>query len=289
MLDSKKKIPLILASSAQVDIDNPYGNSKLAAENEAQQLASKLDNSVYIYRLPGVFGKWSRPNYNSVVATFCHNIANDLPIYIDDMSKELTLVYIDDVIDEFIGALTIRKKGISQLTIHPEYKITLGDLAGLIKSFRHSRNNLTIERVGKDFIRALYSTYLSYLRPEQFSYSLLPHVDKRGVFVEVIKTIDSGQFSFFTVSPGATRGGHYHHTKTEKFVVIRGKAHFIFRNILTDEVYEIYNEEDRYMVVESVPGWSHNIKNVGNYNLIVLLWANEVFNQNKPDTFLAQV
>ena len=284
-----KSIPIIFASSTQAELNNAYGNSKLNAEKILQNFEADSGSDVYIYRLPGVFGKWCRPNYNSVVATFCHNISHNLPLQINDPSFELTLVYVDDVVEEFVKLITTKEGNNKELSIKPEYKIRLGDLATQIERFRESRESLIIEKVGDGLTRKLYSTYVSYLSPEQFSYSIPAHGDERGIFVEMLKTLNSGQFSFFTAHPGVTRGGHYHHTKTEKFLVIKGKAEFGFRNILTDEKYLLRTSEESPEVVETVPGWTHDITNIGNDDLIVMLWANEVFDQEKPDTFMSRI
>lgn len=284
-----RSIPLILASSIQAERDNPYGRSKLSAERTVEQLSAETGNPVVIYRLQGVFGKWCKPNYNSVVATFCHNIANDLPIQINDPAANLRLVYVDDVIDEFLSALHAMPEDVSRREVMPEYVITLGQLAEQIQAFKNCRSTLVSERVGAGLVRALYSTYVSYLNPAGFVYDLPRYGDERGVFVEMLKTQDSGQFSFFTAHPGITRGGHYHHTKTEKFLVIKGRARFGFRNVLTDEKYEVNTTGEKPQVVETVPGWTHDITNVGDDEMIVMLWANEIFDRNRPDTIASKV
>jgi UDP-2-acetamido-2,6-beta-L-arabino-hexul-4-ose reductase len=239
--------------------------------------------------LPGVFGKWCKPNYNSVVATFCDNIASELPIKINDPTTPLNLVYIDDVVDEFLRALEAMPDGLSRGEIEPTYTITIGDLAAQIESFKNCRTSLLSERVGVGLTRALYSTYVSYLPNEKFVYELPNHVDPRGSFVEMLKTPDCGQFSFFTAHPGVTRGGHYHHSKTEKFLVIRGSARFGFRHVLSDETYEVFTSGDNPMIVETVPGWAHDITNVGDDLLVVMLWANEIFQRERPDTIAREV
>ena len=284
-----RNIPLVLASSTQADQDNPYGKSKLGAEQVVEELANQTGNAVYIYRLPNVFGKWSKPNYNSVVATFCHNIMHDLPIQVDNASTRMQLVHVDDVIAEFLQAIQQTSQGVSRPKVQPEYSITLGEIADQIKAFKDCQSLMISGPVGKGLVRALYSTYLSYLEPAQFS-SLLPkHRDKRGVFVEMLKTKDSGQFSFFTAYPGITRGGHYHHTKAEKFVVVKGQARFRFRHIITDETYEIIASDEEPQVVETVPGWIHDITNIGDDEMVVMLWANEIFDHNSPDTIVEKV
>ena len=280
----EKNIPIILASSMQAEFDNLYGKSKLSAEIAVKNLENDTGNSSYIYRLPGVFGKWCKPNYNSVVATFCYNISHDLPVQVNDPSFELTLVYIDDVIEEFVKVIQGDRGGQKEPSVQPEHKIKLGDLAEQIKIFRESRDSLITEKVGGGLIRKLYSTYLSYLSPENFAYSVPSYGDKRGMFAEMLKTKDSGQFSFFTAGPGITRGGHYHHSKTEKFLVIQGEAKFGFRHIATDETHEIITTSKELKVVETAPGWSHDITNIGTEEMIVMLWANEIFDPDNPDT-----
>lgn len=284
-----RKIPLIISSSTQAELANPYGESKRGAELAAESLAQKTNNPVTIYRLPGVFGKWSRPNYNSVVATFCHNIANDLPIQINDPAAILRLIYVDDVVDEFIHALDAMPAGLSRGEVGQTYSIALGDLAKQIEAFRNCRDSLVSERVGAGLVRALYATYVSYLPPAKFAYDLPKYEDERGIFVEMLKTQDSGQFSFFTAHPGITRGGHYHHSKTEKFLVIKGSARFGFRHVLTDERFEVLTSGDKPQIVETVPGWTHDITNVGNDEMVVMLWANEIFDRARPDTIAAKV
>jgi UDP-2-acetamido-2,6-beta-L-arabino-hexul-4-ose reductase len=284
-----RAIPVLYTSSIQAESDNPYGKSKLAAENALVALEKETHSPAYLYRLPNVFGKWSRPNYNSAVATFCHNIANDLSIQINDPAAIVRLVYIDDVVKDFMRLLEEKPKGVMRPEVSPTYTITVGELADQIKSFKASRESMITEAVGTGLTRALYSTYLSFLRPEQFFYSLPVHADPRGRFVEMLKTKDSGQFSFFTAHPGITRGGHYHHSKNEKFLVIQGKARFGFRHIVIGETYEIITDGEKPEVVETVPGWSHDITNVGNNEMIVLLWANEIFDRQNPDTITHKV
>jgi UDP-2-acetamido-2,6-beta-L-arabino-hexul-4-ose reductase len=284
-----KAIPFILASSTQAELDNPYGHSKRAAEDIVKLWVQTNKGNARIYRLPGVFGKWARPNYNSVVATFCHNISRDLPIKINDANTHLTLVYIDDVIDAFIKDLTHSFDGLNNGYVTPEYTTTLGDLAEQIKNFATSRDSLTLSGVGDGLHRALYATYVSYLPVEKFSYPVPAYTDKRGEFVEMLKTEGSGQFSYFTAFPGVTRGEHYHHSKTEKFLVIRGHALFKFRHIITNESQELSTKGGSPQIVETIPGWSHNITNIGDEEMIVMIWANEIFDRSRPDTISCPV
>lgn len=286
---SGRHIPLILASSTQVERDNPYGRSKLAAEAAVQALAKETGNPCVIFRLPGVFGKWCKPNYNSVVATFCHNIARDLPIQINDPKSSLRLVYVDDVVKAFLSALEASAPGCVNAQAGPEYTTTLVELANQIRAFGDCRSTLMTERVGTGFVRALYATYMSYLPKDKFSYQVTQHADPRGVFVEMLKTPDSGQFSYFTAHPGITRGGHYHHTKTEKFLLIKGKALFRFRHLLTNELVELRTSGGTPQVVDTIPGWTHDITNVGDDEMVVMVWANESFDREKPDTVTSKV
>jgi UDP-2-acetamido-2,6-beta-L-arabino-hexul-4-ose reductase len=284
-----KTIPVLLASSAQAELDNPYGRSKLAAEQAVELLASEHGNPVAIYRLPGVFGKWCKPNYNSVVATFCHNKAHDLPVHINDASARVRLVYVDDVVNAMLAHLVSSWTGLVRSVVSPEYSITLGELSDQIDAFKNCRTTLVSERVGTGLIRALYATYVSYLPTERFVYDVPAHGDARGVFVEMLKTPDAGQFSFFTAHPGITRGGHYHHTKTEKFLVIKGHARFGFRHMLTNELHFIETQGNKPQVVETVPGWTHDITNIGADEMVVMLWANEIFDRSNPDTITSKV
>ena len=284
-----RHVPLVLASSTQAERDNPYGRSKLAAEASVHTLVKETGNPCVIFRIPGVFGKWCKPNYNSVVATFCHNIARDLPIQINDPTASLRLVYVDDVVTALLAALDTPARGSVQAKVEPEYTTTLGELANQIRAFGDCRSTLMTERVGTGFVRALYATYVSYLPNEKFSYQVTQHADPRGVFVEMLKTPDSGQFSYFTAHPGITRGGHYHHTKTEKFLVIKGEALFRFRHLLTNELVELRTSGGTPQVVDTIPGWTHDITNVGGDEMVVMLWANENFDREKPDTVASKV
>lgn len=287
-ITSGRKLTLVLASSIQAEKDNLYGQSKFAAEQAVQSLAAAVGNPVVIFRFPGVFGKWCRANYNSVVSTFCYNIARGYSIQINDPQLELRLVYVDDVVTALIASLDARP-GVTKGLVEPEYTTTLSDLAQQIQSFDSCRSTLTTERVGTGLVRALYATYVSYLPKERFSYEVPVHRDERGLFVEILKTPDCGQFSFFTVNPGKTRGGHYHHTKSEKFLVIKGRALFRFRHLLTDELFELHTSGDKPQIVDTIPGWSHDITNIGNDEMVVMLWANENFDRQRPDTVTSKI
>ena len=286
---SGRRIPVLYTSSSQAELPNPYGESKRGAEQALLRLAERQVGAVHVFRLPNVFGKWTRPNYNSAVATFCHNIARDLPIQINDPAARVNLVYVDDVIAHFIAVMEGRLAGSPFLSVEPQYSITIGELADQIRAFRESRSTLITEPVGTGLVRALYATYVSYLPPESFAYDVPKYGDPRGVFVEMLKTRDSGQFSFFTAHPGITRGGHYHHSKTEKFLVIKGKACFRFRHIVSGQFHELFTSGEQPQIVETVPGWTHDITNVGYDEMVVMLWANEIFDRQHPDTYARPV
>ncbi len=283
-----KRVPVVYTSSTQAANDNPYGQSKRAAEDALFALAKSQQVPVHVFRLPNVFGKWCKPNYNSAVATFCHNIARGLPIQVNAPEAALTLVYVDDVIERFVQLLDGADAALDAdgfASVAPQYTTTVGALAQQIQAFYDSRATLVTERVGTGLVRALYSTYVSYLPVEQFAYAVAQHGDPRGVFVEMLKTPDCGQFSYFTAHPGITRGGHYHHSKTEKFLVIKGQARFKFRHMHTGETYELLTSGDKAEIVETVPGWTHDITNIGDDEMVVMLWANEIFDRARPDTF----
>ncbi|RSD29656.1 UDP-2-acetamido-2,6-beta-L-arabino-hexul-4-ose reductase [Vibrio pectenicida] len=284
LAESQRKVPLVVSSSIQVEQNNPYGQSKRAAEQLVENYGSTTGSAYYIYRLPNVFGKWCRPNYNSFVATFCYNILNDIAVTVNDSSAPVRLVYIDDVCRSLISLIEDEdQSGYQEVT--PTYPTTVGEVADLLRAFKASRHNLTTEDVGVGLPRALYSTYLSYMIPDQFSYSIPRYADERGIFSEILKTKQAGQMSFFTAHPGVTRGGHYHHSKNEKFLVVKGNARFKFKHIVTAEQYEICTDSRDLKIVETVPGWSHDITNIGEEEMIVILWANEIFDRDLPDTF----
>ncbi|PPA04921.1 capsular biosynthesis protein [Pseudomonas sp. MWU12-2312b] len=289
ILASGRSIPVLYTSSSQAELENLYGSSKRAAENALLELTQQSNSSVFLFRLPNVFGKWARPNYNSAVATFCHNIVHDLPIQINDPQALINLVYIDDVIAWFVAAMDGQLSNEKYFDVEPRYSISVGALADQLKAFRDSRTSLITEPVGTGLTRALYSTYVSYLPPEKFMYPVPKYGDPRGTFVEMLKTHESGQFSYFTAHPGVTRGGHYHHSKTEKFLVIRGRACFRFRHILSGEFYELFTSGEQPEIVETVTGWTHDITNVGDEEMIVMLWANEIFDRERPDTYARPV
>lgn len=278
-----RKVPLMLSSSTQAVSDNEYGDSKAEAEKVVEAYGQETGSPYFVYRFPNVFGKWCRPNYNSFVATFCHNILNNIEINIHDPKAPVTLIYIDDVC-KCLMALLDGETAPGSVKVTPEYSTTVGYVADTLKDFKGSRDSLITENVGVGLERALYSTYLSYMQPSQFSYTIPSYGDERGVFSEVLKTKHAGQFSFFTAHSGITRGGHYHHTKNEKFLVIKGQALFKFEHVITGERYELSVDSETPEIVETVPGWSHDVTNVGSDELIVMLWANEIFDREAPDT-----
>lgn len=276
---------VVLASSRQAGGPGEYGASKLAAEEALKGLARSGDCDAVIFRFPGVFGKWSRPNYNSVVATFCHNIARDIDVEIHDPDLSLALVHVDDVVSAIVATFDTPVDSVIEGVVAPEYHLTVGELATHIRRFATSRVGLETERVGSGFLRALYSTFVSFLPVDKFAYAVPVHSDSRGSFVEMLRTPDCGQFSFFTALPGVTRGGHYHHVKTEKFLILQGEARFRFRHVATGIEHELVTSSARPEVVETVPGWAHDVTNTGSSVLIGMLWANEVFDRSRPDTF----
>lgn len=293
LCDALAKMPkpprIVLSSSTQAALENRYGESKRRAEEVVENYSARTGAKAYIFRLTNVFGKWSRPNYNSAVATFCYNIAHGLPITVNDSATPLRLVYVDDVVDAFLALVDDEAAPSGFVEAGPIYETTVGNVADMIQSFCRSRQDLTTLPVGRGLPRALHATYLSFLNPANFTYSVPVHSDPRGSFVEMLKTHDSGQFSYFTALPGVTRGEHYHHSKTEKFLVIRGTASFAFRQVVTGETFEVVTRGGEATIVETVPGWAHNVTNIGRDELIVMLWANEIFDRERPDTIASKV
>ncbi len=282
--------PVLITSSIQAEQDNSYGKSKKAGEEALITYADETGNKVLIYRLPNVFGKWCRPNYNSVVATFCNNVANDLEIKVNDPNVIMNLVYIDDVANEFIRALEGRENKSSTFCSVPVvYTTTLGRIVNLIYSFKNSRIDLSIPDLGDDFANKLYSTYLSYLPANSFSYPLKMNIDNRGSFTEFIKTLDRGQVSINVSKPGIAKGNHWHHTKNEKFLVVSGKGLIQFRKVGSMEVIDYHVSGDKLEVVDIPPGYTHNIINEGNTDLVTVMWANEPYRPEQPDTYFLKV
>jgi len=285
-----KKIPILITSSTQAAFDNDYGKSKKESEKLLETYAKKNDTVAYIYRLPNVFGKWSKPNYNTVIATWCYNITRDIPLQVNDGSVVLTLVYIDDVVEHFVRHLDENgQTGTVRPEVAPVYKKTLSEIKELLEAFKESRVSLTVPRVGRGFERALYATYLSFLPTDKFSYELQGYADDRGTFYEFVKTLDSGQFSISTTVPGITRGNHYHNSKNEKFLVIKGEASIKHRQIHGDDIIEYKVSDKKMEVVEMIPGYTHDITNTGDSEMVLLLWANEAFERDNPDTYYLEV
>jgi len=283
-----KNIPILFTSSIQVKENNDYGKSKLEAEEILIDYSKKMNANIFIYRLPNVFGKWSKPNYNSVISTWCYNIANNIDIKINNRESELSLVYIDDVIKAFLNRLA-NNDGNRYYEIDIIYSKTLGEIEKLLYSFKKNRETLIMPNVANGFNRALYATYLSFLPTDNFSYPLKGYKDERGTFYEILKTSDSGQCSISTTAPNIKRGGHFHHTKNEKFLVVKGEALIQLRDIRTDEVIEYKINDKNMKIVEMIPGYTHNIQNIGNQELILFLWANENYDKNNPDTYYLEV
>lgn len=295
LLDTLKKhsntCPVMLSSSTQAALDNPYGQSKKAGEDLFFEYAKTTETKVLVYRFPNVFGKWCRPNYNSAVATFCHNVAHDLPITVNDRSVIMNLVYIDDVVTELINALAgnANKKDDNFCYVPVVHTVTLGEIVDLIYSFKASRDDRSVPNMSDDFTKKLYATYLSYLPTDKFSYPLKMNIDERGSFTEIIRTPERGQFSVNISKPGITKGNHWHNTKNEKFLVVSGRGVIRFRRVDSDEVIEYYVSGDKLEVVDIPTGYTHNIENLGDCDMVTFMWANECFDPNKPDTYFEKV
>lgn len=284
------RAPVMLASSTQAALDNPYGRSKKAGEDLLLAYSEQKDIHAYIYRFPNVFGKWSRPDYNSAVATFCHNIARGLPITVSDRSYAITLAYIDDVVCELISLL----RDIPDRTycaVPVTHTVTLGCIVDLIYSFSECREELSVPDMSDDFTKKLYATYLSHLPPDGLSYPLKVNADPRGSFTELIRTADRGQFSVNITKPGIVKGNHLHNTKNERFTVVSGKAVIRLRKAGETAVYEYFvsGENKKMETVEIPPGYAHNIENIGGDDLITFMWSSECFDPANPDTFYDEV
>jgi len=275
--------PIVLTSSTQAILDNPYGQSKLAGENLLREYGEDTGAKVIIYRLPNLFGKWCKPNYNSVVATFCYNVARDIPITVTDPNYELTLSYIDDVLDEFKRALCGNPS--EPLT----HKATLGRIVELLESFRDSRIDLSLPDLCDTFSKKLHATYLSYLPENKFSYPLKMNVDNRGSFTEILRTEHHGQFSVNVTKPGVVKGNHWHHTKNEKFLAVGGNGIIRFRHVNGGDIIEYDVSGDKLEVVDIPPGYTHNIENTGSDDFILFIWCDERFDPDRPDTFFMEV
>ena len=287
LVSKSKNTPILITSSIQATNETDYGISKRYAEEVVNDYRNKTRANIYIYRLSNVFGKWCRPNYNSVVATFCNNIANDLDITINDRNYVLPLIYIDDIIAEFITCLSSEKKDINY--IDTVYEVSLGYIADTLFAFKESRSNFEAIKVNDPFIKKLYSTYLTYLPIDKFSYLLKMNVDNRGSFTEILKNENGGQVSVNVAKPSIVKGNHWHHTKTEKFLVVSGSGLIKFRNIFSDNVIEYYVSSTKLEVVDIPPGYTHSIENIGENDLVTIMWANELLDNENPDTYYLNV
>lgn len=284
------KAPILITSSIQAERDNPYGNSKRAGEELLFNYSKETGAEALVYRLTNLFGKWSKPNYNTVVATYCYNIARDLEIQVNNPDAELTLCYIDDVLDEFIRALQGNATKDGEFCYVPvNHNIKLGDLADTIRAFKESRKNLSVANMEDALTKKLYSTYLSFLPKDDFSYDLKMNCDNRGSFTEFIRTPERGQVSINVSKPGITKGNHWHHTKNEKFLVVSGTGLIRFRKIDSDEIIEYKVTGEKLQVVDIPTGYTHSIVNVGDTDMVTVMWANEAFNPEKPDTYFLEV
>lgn len=287
---SNNTSPIMISSSIQAELDNPYGKSKRAGEELLKNYGEETGAKVLIYRFPNVFGKWCRPNYNSAVATFCYNIARGLPITVNNPGVLMNLVYIDDVVEELTQALHGNETREGQFCEVPVvHQVELGRIVELLESFKNSREELAVPNMADSFTKKLYSTYLSYLPEEQFSYPLKMNVDNRGSFTEIIRTPDRGQVSVNISKPGITKGNHWHHTKNEKFVVVSGEGIIRFRKPDSDKVIEYQVSGDKIEVLDIPVGYTHNIENVGETDMVTIMWGNEPFNPEQPDTYYLEV
>lgn len=290
LYEQKLKTPIIFSSSVQANIKNAYGQSKKDAEALLEEYAEKSKATVIVYRLQNVFGKWSNPNYNSVVATFCYNIARNLPISISDVNTQLTLVYIDDVVDSLVREIeTSRISGFFYKEIFPRYTITLGELAQKVEFLKGFRENIVTPNFADDFVCKLYATYLSYLESSNLSYPLDKKSDSRGYLGEFLKSVGFGQIFVSSTLPGIIRGNHYHNTKIEKFLVVEGEGLIVLRNIFSLDVIEYKVSGSDLMVIDIPPGYTHSITNIGKGNLVTLFWSNQIFDPNNTDTFAMNV
>lgn len=298
LIENNKSTPIMLSSSIQSDLDNPYGRSKKEAENILIDYSEKQNAYCFIYKFPNIFGKWSKPNYNSAVATFCYNISRNLDIVINDKNAKLSLVYIDDVVNELLKIadnFVIKSNdkysiGKYYYNVDCVYNTTVGYIADKIYSFRNSRTDYFIPNMEPESLdKKLYSTYLSFLDVNNFKYQLDMHNDDRGSFTEILKTINFGQFSVNIIKPGITKGNHYHHSKNEKFLVVSGKVLIRFRKIDSDDIIDYEVSDEKLEVVDIPPGYTHNIKNIGDTDAAVFMWANEMLDKNKQDTYCLNV
>lgn len=280
-----KRPPVLLSSSIQAALENPYGQSKLSAEQAVADYGRETGSAVYLYRLPNIFGKWSRPNYNSAVATFCHNVARGLPITVNDPSVTLRLVYIDDVVEEFLRAMEGQPHREGEwCDVQPVHEVNLGHMAKLIQSFPGLRDSLTAPDQSDPLVKKLYATYLSFLPPEDFSRPTVTHADQRGSFTELLHMGSRGQVSLNVSKPHITKGDHWHQTKHEKFIVLQGEGVIRFRKVGDSTVIAYKVSGENLTVVDIPTGYTHSIENTGDTDMLTLMWANEVFDPAHPDT-----
>ncbi|RNF39626.1 NAD-dependent epimerase/dehydratase family protein [Planococcus salinus] len=290
LVKNENNAPVLITSSIQAKKENPYGQSKKAGEDEVFAYAKETGAKVFVYRLPNLFGKWSRPHYNSVVTTYCYNIARNIDIQVNNPAALLELAYIDDVLEEFLRTLGGNPTLDGDLCVVPvTHKIELGELADRVRSFKESRASLAVPAMSDELTKKLYSTYLSFLPEDNFSYDLKMNVDNRGSFTEFLRTPDRGQVSVNISKPGITKGNHWHHTKNEKFLVVSGNGLIRFRNIDSEEIIEYYVNGDKLQVVDIPTGYTHSIVNVGETDLVTVMWVNESFDPEKPDTHYLEV
>lgn len=281
---------VLITSSIQAERDNAYGKSKKTGEDLIFNYAEDMNTKAFVYRLPNVFGKWSRPNYNTVVATYCHNIARDIEIQVNAPDAQLNLVYIDDVVNEFISAMEGNGNKVEEFhEISVVHSIKLGELAQLIRSFKESRKDLSVIDMSNELTKKMYSTYLSFLPEDDFSYFLKMNEDNRGSFTEFLRTPDRGQVSINKSKPGITKGNHWHHTKNEKFLVVSGEGVIRFRKIDEEKIIEYRVSGEKLEVVEIPTGYTHSIVNTGTQEMITVMWVNECFDPEKPDTYYLEV
>jgi UDP-2-acetamido-2,6-beta-L-arabino-hexul-4-ose reductase len=289
-LEHRSSRPLIvLSSSTQALLDNPYGRSKRRAEQALFDFAARTGTPARIFRLPGVFGKWCRPNYNSVVATFCHNLARGLPIQMEDPLKKIDIVHVDDVLDAWLRLIDEEVQGAEFGDVRPAFGITLGELAATLSAFKADRESLHLPDLSDPLSRRLYGTYVSYLPSKAFAYSVMAKSDARGALAELLKADGHGQIFVSRTRPGVTRGNHFHDLKVEKFIVVEGEAMIRFRHIATDERAEYRVAGTELRMIDIPPGWTHSIENVGSADMITLFWSSEVFDPARPDTYPAEV
>lgn len=282
--------PIMISSSIQAALDNPYGESKKASEDLIFAYGKETGAKALVYRFPNVFGKWCRPNYNSAVATFCHNIAHDLDIKVNDRTAMMNLVYIDDIVEELLRALDGKEHRAAEFCEVPtSHQVTLGEIVDLIYSFKNSRVERAVPNMADSFTKKLYSTYLSYLPRDKFSYELKMNVNEKGSFTEFLKTPDRGQVSVNISKSGITKGNHWHHTKNEKFLVVSGNGVIRFRKIDETEIIEYYVSGEKLEVIDIPTGYTHNIENLGEADMVTIMWANEAFDPERPDTYFCEV